>query len=231
MRRRWRSSKPKALQHVNKCRPRRLERDELQNDLRERERGIEASRQQVLRLLGEASTLRNQLAQIDEYLAAMERDSARSRKEEESASADLARLEQVKAELSAKLRRTADGAGIAGGPAPARGGRVEGAAGRARWRLGRSWKRLARGYRGRRRARIRSKKSFPIALIRPNRVKRLFTAIEHGQIADFKPAGVLADFVEVTDPAWEKGVRRRSCTKSWNTWWWAAGTKRSAAWN
>ncbi len=31
-------------------------------------------------------------------------------------------------------------------------------------------------------------------------VKRLFTAIEHGQIADFKPVGVLADFVEVKDP-------------------------------
>ena len=37
--------------------------------LRERERSIEQARQQVLRLLGEASTLRNQLAQIDEYLA------------------------------------------------------------------------------------------------------------------------------------------------------------------
>jgi chromosome segregation protein len=32
----------------------------------------------------------------------------------------------------------------------------------------------------------------------------LFTAIEHGQVEDFKPAGVLAYFVEVTDPAWEK---------------------------
>ena len=39
--------------------------------------GIESARQQVLRLLGEASTLRNQLAQIDEYLAAIERDAAR----------------------------------------------------------------------------------------------------------------------------------------------------------
>src|SRR5205814_3511241 len=35
-------------------------------------------------------------------------------------------------------------------------------------------------------------------------VKRLFTAIEHGQITGFKPSGVLADFVEVADPAWEK---------------------------
>ena len=35
-------------------------------------------------------------------------------------------------------------------------------------------------------------------------VKRLFTAIEHGQIEDFRPSGVLADFVEVADPGWEK---------------------------
>src|SRR5207302_10009217 len=79
------------------------ERDALQNDIRERERGIEGARQQVLRLLGEASTLRNQLAQIDEYLAAIERDAARARKEGESASADLTRLEQVKGEISTKL--------------------------------------------------------------------------------------------------------------------------------
>src|SRR5262249_10353303 len=35
-------------------------------------------------------------------------------------------------------------------------------------------------------------------------VKRLFTAIEHGQVEGFKPSGVLADFVEVTDPFWER---------------------------
>ena len=36
-------------------------------------------------------------------------------------------------------------------------------------------------------------------------VKRLFTAIERGEAEDFKPAGVLADFVEV-DPAYEKAT-------------------------
>jgi chromosome segregation protein len=35
-------------------------------------------------------------------------------------------------------------------------------------------------------------------------VKRLFTAIEKGQVTDLKPLGVLADFVEMTDPTWEK---------------------------
>ena len=80
-----------------------IERDALQNDLRERERGLETARTRVLQLLGEVSTLRNQVVQIDEYLAAIERDSARARKEEEIASGDLARLDQVKAELSTKL--------------------------------------------------------------------------------------------------------------------------------
>ncbi len=38
-------------------------------------------------------------------------------------------------------------------------------------------------------------------------VKRLFTAVERGQAEDFKPAGVLADFVEV-DAGLRKGHRR-----------------------
>ena len=46
--------------------------------MRERERAIEAGRQLILRLLGEASTLKNQLAQIDEYLAGIERETARA---------------------------------------------------------------------------------------------------------------------------------------------------------
>ncbi len=75
---------------------------------------------QVLRLLGEASTLRNQLAQIDEYLAAIERDAARSRKEEEGALADLARLEQIKNELVGEAGGAAVAARIAGRPAAAR---------------------------------------------------------------------------------------------------------------
>ena len=45
------------------------QREGLQLKVRERERAIEAGRQVILRLLGEASTLKNQLAQIDEYLA------------------------------------------------------------------------------------------------------------------------------------------------------------------
>jgi chromosome segregation ATPase len=52
-------------------------REELQATVREREQAIEASRTAVLRLLGEVSTLRNQLAQMNEYLAGIERETAR----------------------------------------------------------------------------------------------------------------------------------------------------------
>jgi chromosome segregation protein len=179
------------------------ERDALQNDLRSRERSIEQSRQQVLRLLGEASNLRNQLAQIDEYLAAIERDSARSRKEEESAVADLTRLEQVKAELGEKLN--------------ARQLELESLADRRR--------RVEQEMKERQEKTVTARKRIEelrSALSRSNArrdslaeilshrayttesVKRLFLGLEHNQYADFKPSGVLADFVEVADPAWEK---------------------------
>ena len=179
------------------------ERDALQSELRERERTIEASRQQVLRLLGEASTLRNQLAQIDEYLAAMERDATRSRREEESASADRTRLEQVKEELSAKLSaRQLDLESLA---ARRRGVEQEIQQRQALLVAARGKLEEARATLARQNARKDS-----LAEILSHRayttesVKRLFSAIEHGQTEGFKPAGVLADFVEVTDPAWEK---------------------------
>ena len=179
------------------------ERDSLQNELRERERAIETSRQQVLRLLGEASTLRNQLAQIDEYLAGMERDAARCKREEEAASAELARMEQVKAELSVKLSaRQMELESLAD-----RRRRVEEeikqrqastAAARARLEE-------VRGTLSRQKARKDSlEEILSHRAYTTESVKRLFTAIEHGQVEGFKPAGVLADFVEVTDPAWEK---------------------------
>ncbi len=184
------------------------ERDGLQNNLRERERGIEASRQQVLRLLGEASTLRNQLAQIDEYLAAMDRDATRSRREEEAASADLARMEQVKAELSAKLgARQMELESIG-----SQRRRVEEDIKERQARTVATRHKLeeARGTLSRQKARKDSlEEILSHRAYTTDSVKRLFTAIERGQIQGFKPSGVLADFVEVADPAWEKGVQRR----------------------
>jgi chromosome segregation protein len=73
-------------QHTSQSRARMLEinqqREALQAKVRERERAIETGRHLILRLLGEASTLKNQLAQIEEYLAGIERETARSQREE-----------------------------------------------------------------------------------------------------------------------------------------------------
>jgi chromosome segregation protein len=175
------------------------QRDAVQNDLRGRERAIEQSRQQVLRLLGEASTLRNQLAQIDEYLAAIERDSARARKEEETASNDLTRLEKLKAELSQKLAaRQLELESIAD-----RRRRIEEDVKDHQARAVVSRQRLEQTRAALSRQKARKDSLEEILSHRAyttESVKRLFL----GQIDGFKPSGVLADFVEVADPAWEK---------------------------
>jgi chromosome segregation protein len=179
------------------------ERDSLQNDLRERERGLETARMRVLQLLGEVSTLRNQVVQIDEYLAAIERDSTRARKEEEIASGDLARLDQVKTELSQKLSaQQLELESLAD-----RRHRVEEdlKARQAAVAAARQGLEEIRAALSRQRARRESlDEILSHRAYTTESVKRLFTAIEHGQVSGFKPAGVLADFVEVTDPAWEK---------------------------
>jgi len=192
-----------SQEHRAKLDAKTQERDALQNDLRGRERAIEQSRQHVLRLLGEASTLKNQLAQIDEYLAAIERDSARSRKEEEIAVSDLARLEQVKAELSNKLasrqlelESLADRRRRAEEEMKERQARIVA----ARQKLEEIRTVLSRSNARRDSlAEILSHRAYTT-----ESVKRLFLGLEHGQIEGFKPSGVLADFVEVTDPGWEK---------------------------
>jgi chromosome segregation protein len=179
------------------------ERDALQRDLRERERGLEQSRTQVLKLLGDSSALRNQLAQLDEYLAAIERDAARSRKEEESAAADQARLTQVKNDLSSRLasqqiqlesladrRRAAD---------------TELKARQARTIEVRNQLDAIRTSLSRERARKDSlEEILSHRAYTTESVKRLFLDVEHGQIEGFRPSGVLADFVEVADASWEK---------------------------
>jgi chromosome segregation protein len=180
-----------------------VERDALQNDLRERERGLETARTRVLQLLGEVSTLRNQVVQIDEYLAAIERDSTRARREEEIASGDLARLDQVKAELSQKLSaQQLELESLAD-----RRHRVEEdlKARQAAVAAARQGLEEIRAALSRQRARRESlEEILSHRAYTTESVKRLFTAIEHGHVSGFKPAGVLADFVEVTDPAWEK---------------------------
>jgi chromosome segregation protein len=181
------------------------EKEVLQSQLRQREHGLEQSRQQVVRLLGEASSLKNQLAQIDSFLAGLERDTARVRKDEEVAEADLARLNEARTgfadqltarqqdlETTQEQRRTVDEELQA-----RRAGAQE-----TRKRLD-----ALRGETSRLRARrdsldeILSHRAYTTEA-----VKRLFTAVERGQTDGFKPAGVLADFVDLAHPQFEKAT-------------------------
>lgn len=181
------------------------ERDQLQQALRERERSMETARQHVLRLLGEASQLKNQLAQIEEYLAAIDRDRARSEKESETADADRARLEEVRADLSSRMAARQMELETIGDQRR----EVEEELAVQKNRLVESRRKLEhiRGELARNKARrdslsdIISHRSYTT-----ESVKRLFTAIDKGQANDFKPAGVLADFVEVTDTRFEKAA-------------------------
>jgi len=179
-----------------------LQRESLQARMREREQAIESGRQLILRLLGEASTLKNQLAQIEEYLAGIERESARSEREEQIAAAEIGRLETARRQLSetVALRQL----------------ELETVTGERR--------RTEEDLTGRRRAaeelrreldalknevsQIRARKE-SLEQVLAHRsyttesVKRLFASLETGQAGDLKPLGVLADYVEV-DPQFEK---------------------------
>ena len=79
------------------------EREVLAKQIRDREQIIENTRHTVLKLLGEASTLKNQLAQVAEYLSSIERDRTRIDKDEQASVQELSRLEQVKGELSERM--------------------------------------------------------------------------------------------------------------------------------
>lgn len=181
------------------------EKDVLQNQLRERERTLEQARQQVVRLLGEASSLKNQLAQIDSLLAAIERDTTRVRRDEETAQADLERLEAAKADLAARLA--------------ARQGELEAVQERRAQVDEDLHARRAAAQETRRQldalktetSHLRARRDSLEEILShraytTESVKRLFTAVERGQADAFKPAGVLADFVDLTHPEFEKAT-------------------------
>jgi chromosome segregation protein len=180
------------------------ERETLQGMLRDRERSMETSRQQVLRLLGEASSLKNQLAQIDQYLVGIERDMARSEKESEGAGADLERLENVKAELSTRMSaRQMELQSIA-----EQRRNVDEDLATRKTKAAESRRKLDELRNATSRLKARRDSLEEIISHRAyttESVKRLFTAVERGEAQDLQPTGVLADFVEV-DTAYEKAT-------------------------
>lgn len=179
-------------------------REELRLEVTRQEQALESSRQVLLRLLGEAAEVSNQLAHFEQYLASIDRDVARALKEEQAAAADIQWLEASQSELSAKLaERRLDLES-----ASERRGTVEQDLGMRRAELSQARRRLDQM-----RAEFSEIKARRDSLeeILSHRayttesVKRLFTAIERGQAPGVKPAGVLADFLEV-ETAWEKAV-------------------------
>jgi chromosome segregation protein len=193
-------------QQIAQARDRMIEknrlREELQAAVREREQAIEAGRTGVLRLLGEVSTLQNQLAQMNEYLAGIERETARAQKEEQVATAELERLAVTRKALSGDMaqrqleleavtgerRRTEEDLGVRRQSAIEVRGLID----------------ALRTECSQMKAR---KDSLEEVLAHRSytteSVKRLFAALEKGKAEDLRPQGVLADFVEV-DPQFEK---------------------------
>ncbi|HYK16894.1 MAG TPA: chromosome segregation protein SMC, partial [Bryobacteraceae bacterium] len=181
-----------------------IEREQLQQALQERSRTLETGRQNVLRLLGEASALKNQLVQISEYLSAVDRDSARCRHDEEAAAGDLDRLNALKNELSEKMAaRQLELDSIAD-----RKRRVEEELTASKSSAAEA--RQALDHLKTEASRLKARKDSLEEILShraytTESVKRLFTAIEQGQAEGFRPAGVLADYIDV-EPAYEKAA-------------------------
>jgi chromosome segregation protein len=178
------------------------QREQLQIKVRERERAIEAARQVILRLLGEASTLKNQLAQIDEYLAGIDRETARSTREEQVSAAEIERLNQARKQLSETVaERQLELEMVSGERRRTEEELVERR--RTAVELRREIDSLKTEV-----SQIRARKE-SLEQVLAHRsyttesVKRLFAAIEKGKASDLKPMGVMADYVEV-DPQFEK---------------------------
>jgi chromosome segregation protein len=180
------------------------ERGELQQALQQRAKTLETGRQNVLRLLGESSALKNQLVQIGEYLSGVDRDAARCQRDEQTATSDLQRHAVVKAELSRRmsagqmeLESTAD-----------RKRRVEEELGTRKTQAAEARKTL--DYLRTEASRLQARKDSLEEILShraytAESVKRLFTTIARGEAEGFQAAGVLADFVDV-EPAYEKAA-------------------------
>jgi chromosome segregation protein len=179
-------------------------RDAIQARVREAEKMIDGSRSIILRLLGEASTIRNQIAQADTYLAGIERERARVQKEEEVAAAEIERLAGVKEQLSAKIsERQLELQNVSVNRRETEEGLAERrkAAGELRQQIDQLRAECSR---------LRAKRESLENILSHHSyttesTKKLLTALESGRAGDFRPEGVLADFIEV-DPAWERAA-------------------------
>ncbi len=178
------------------------ERSESQAILSEQERGLELFRQAVLRLLGESSSLKNRITQVETQLGSADRETARAKAEEQQSLADLERIQGTKKQISDRLGARQTELISVGDQKK----EVEQQLGQQRTMLGgarQSVDRAKTEY-----SRVRARRESLDEVIQhhsytTDAVKRLFTAVERGKTTGFKPSGVLADFLEV-DPEFEK---------------------------
>jgi len=179
-------------------------RERLQNQVRDHEKAIEANRLIVLRLLGEAATLKNQLAQVDEFLAGIDRERVRVHTEEKNAQTEVERLTAVRRDISESIaQRQLDLETVT-----VQKQETESALSARRTLAGQTRGQLdqLRGECSRFRAKKESLENvISHRAYTTDSVKRLFGAAERGQASGFKPLGVLADFVEV-DASYERAA-------------------------
>jgi chromosome segregation protein len=180
------------------------ERDQRQAEMRRREQGLEAGRQQVLKLLGESSTLKNQLAQVSEYLSGLDREGSRAEREEQTAASDLERIGKLKTELATKISsRQMELTSIV-----EQRRAVDEELQMRRSSAGETRKNLEHLRADLSRIKARRDSTQEVLSHRSyttESVKRLFTAIEKGKAQELKPLGVLADFIDV-EAGWEKAT-------------------------
>ncbi len=180
------------------------ERQNAQDNLTAQERALESRRQNVLKLLGESSSLKNRITQIETQLASSDRDTERAHHEEQQSEADLARIRQAKAQLSEQLalRQT----NLVSVQEQRRSVESELQQKKALVNENRSALDRVKGEF----SRVKARKDSLEEVIQhrsytTETVKRLFTAVERGKAESFQPVGVLADFLEV-DAQFEKAT-------------------------
>jgi len=180
------------------------ERQQAQNRHVEQERSLEAARQRVLRMLGESSTLKNRITQVEAQLAAAARDAGRAEEEERHSSGEQERLQQIRAELAERLAAAQEQLQAVSGQR--REVELELQGKRSQLQESRhAFDRLRSEY-----SRVKARKDSLGEVIQhrsytTETVKELFAASEKGATGEFKPVGVLADFLEV-DPQFEKAT-------------------------
>ncbi len=178
------------------------QREALQSKVRAREQAIESGRQLVLRLLGEASQLKNQLAQIEEYLAGIERERSRASREDATAAAEIERIETARKQLSETMAQRQMELELVTGERHRTEEELT-----DRRRSAAELRQEIDALKNEISAIRARKESLQQVLAHrtytTESVRRLFASLEKGNAAGLKPLGVMADYVEV-DPQFEK---------------------------